>query len=119
MPTGCSTPSTPPSRAAWGWACRSAVRSPRRTAAASGPRTTAAGVRSSPSRCPIPRGVLLPAPHKRCRWRFDAHLVGKSFFDQKGPHASFRLLVLVLVIVGFVVLDIDSHCVDIITTDLS
>src|SRR5262245_48348008 len=51
MSTDCSTPSTPPSRTAWAWACRSAARSSILMEDVSGPPTTAAPARISNSSC--------------------------------------------------------------------
>ena len=60
-----SSPSSPPSARAWGWACRSAAPSSKRTVAGSGSSPGRAAARSSASPCARPSSRSRPLPNSQ------------------------------------------------------
>src|SRR5688500_18667009 len=87
-PSACSTRSSPPSRTAWGWACRFAARSSRRMKAGCGSLRTARGAPcfSSPcERIPRPSSLRMAEAGQR-----DSERAGHS--HQLGERSSSHLL---------------------------
>ena len=80
-----STPSTRPSRAVWGWGCRSAVRSSRRMAEDCGRARTYPAARSFNSRCPPSRAAHRDRSAETVTWR-PAHGGGDHGFCQVSRH---------------------------------